>query len=223
MLDSDSTNHVILYLSCSLNPTFCFPIQPDYFRLPSSAELLLWWNWQLRRRRRAVTHQGGFLVSTWTDLSYGDYGCSLLLAGTRLYHRQSSEPVFRRSKNYKWFSFKSANGRYSAGQKLSRLRRGLLAGNLVQFYFWKVNSKRFPIFNFALSLYRLAKSVDPESADETFYALLWESYKQKRDSKNSFDNVNICSRSWNTIILLYFYIWKFRQIKVAPEDRVEVW
>jgi hypothetical protein len=41
MLDSDSTNHVILYLSCSLNPTFCFPIQPDYFRLPSSAELLL--------------------------------------------------------------------------------------------------------------------------------------------------------------------------------------
>jgi len=59
----------------------------------------------------------------------------------------------------------------------------------------EVNSKRFPIFNFALSLYRLAKSVDPESADETFYALLWESYKQKRDSKNSFDNVNICSRS----------------------------
>ena len=203
-LDSDSTKHVIFYLSCCLNPTFCFSIQPYYFRLPASAELLLWWNWQLRRRRRAVTHQGRFLVSTSPELSYGDHGCSLLPARTRLYHRHSSEPVFRRSKDCKWFSVKSANGRYSAGQKLSSFRRGLLAGNLVQFYFLKVNSKKFPIFNFALSLYRLAKSVDPESADETFYALLWESYKQKRVTENPFDDVSLCSRSWNTISLLYF-------------------
>jgi len=59
----------------------------------------------------------------------------------------------------------------------------------------EVNSKRFQILNFALSLYRLARSVDPESADETFYALLWESFKQKRDTKNTFDDVNICSSS----------------------------
>jgi len=40
-LDSDSNRHVMIFSSRDFNPIFCFPIQPDHFRLPTSAELLV--------------------------------------------------------------------------------------------------------------------------------------------------------------------------------------